>query len=71
MTLFEQHKKWMERDRKADAVSPIVECPCESCGCIGNNACGHECLDQDCALNDMMVCPCCNIVFSQAAKKGE
>ena len=70
MTLLEQHKKWMERDRKADAVSKFQECPCEECGCIGNNRCGHECLGQDCALDDMMMCPCCNIFFADTKARN-
>jgi len=75
-TKIEQHKKWMQRDRNADTARNDTACPCENCGCIGNNTCGHECLDNDCALDEMMVCPCCNAVFDKTRKlvkagKGE
>jgi hypothetical protein len=63
MTLVEQHKIWMRRERELTGRVDDI-CPCESCGCIGNNDCGHECLDRDCALDEEMICPCCNVVFS-------
>jgi hypothetical protein len=37
--------------------------PCESCGCLGNQSCGHEIMDKDkcCALDHLLICPCCRI----------
>ena len=35
--------------------------PCAVCGCLGNNSCGHDCLDLDkgCTLDRGEICPCC------------
>jgi hypothetical protein len=42
------------------------EAACELCGCVGNETCGHEMLDEErmctlCSVNGQMVCPCCVI----------
>ena len=33
--------------------------PCERCGCLGNCGCGHESPINNCALNELLLCPCC------------
>ena len=41
---------------------PSTDILCESCGCGGNNDCDHECLGDDCTLDEpFMICPCCRI----------
>jgi len=37
--------------------------PCVTCGCTGNQSCGHEPLDEDmlCALWPDGVCGCCKV----------
>jgi hypothetical protein len=46
----------------ADRLFPITydaEPVCQSCGCTGNTECGHDCIGDDCALDDWLVCKCC------------
>ena len=40
---------------------PMLTPACEKCGCIGNNSCGHKCLDVGnlCTLSELIICPCC------------
>lgn len=70
MTLIDQHKAYMHRDRTNDP-SKNGDVLCESCECMGNLRCGHKYLDehQMCTLNEVMVCPCCNVVFDSMNKR--
>lgn len=45
--------------------------PCVECGCIGNNECGCECVDEEnqCTLDESLVCPCCNKLGAQKNKE--
>jgi hypothetical protein len=44
---------------------------CIECGCSGNVSCGHEPLNEDCSLDQTLVCPCCNIKRHPETKKNE
>jgi hypothetical protein len=60
--LIEVHKKYMARDKSKDKLVPEGIVPCESCGCIGNEDCGHECIDENeaCTIREpFFTCACC------------
>ena len=60
-----KHKEW--QNRKIDLLKVMEQeterqtPACEICKCLGNNECGHECLDEKnlCTLQPDMICPCC------------
>ncbi len=62
--LLAKHREYMQRDRSKD--KPAVNagaCPCEQCGCEGNETCGHSPLNEEfmCALMPHnTICPCCH-----------
>ena len=37
--------------------------PCEQCGCLGNDSCGHEPYDEkwNCSLKADLRCACCHV----------
>jgi len=45
---------------------------CCGCLCLGNQECGHDCVDEEklCTLQPNMLCPCCNEVKEYERKKG-
>ena len=47
------------------------DCCCSECGCTGNCTCGAECLDKEhyCALDQFLVCRCCQQVGAQKNKE--
>jgi len=60
------HRLWIKKQRKKhNTTGEFIDlgdvCRCEICACDGNNECGHECLGDDCALDDSMICDCCSI----------
>ena len=68
--LVTEHRRWIKAQRRKHAALPVAsgmeidgECACGNCACLGNNACGHECLDADnnCTLMGDGTCPCCMI----------
>lgn len=68
--LIVPHRVWIRNQRKRypalptdDAMEIEGECACGNCGCLGNNECGHACLDDDngCTLLGDYTCPCCMI----------
>ena len=55
-----EHKAWVERDRTKDNILSDA-CPCETCGCFGNQLCGHEPLTGfGCSLKLDLECNCCD-----------
>jgi len=69
-TDIEAHRAWMARDRAKDTAKNDEACPCEVCGCLGNESCGHDPLNpaRCCSLDAVQTCPCCAEVAR--TKKG-
>ena len=61
--LVTEHRLWIKAQRRKRGLQIDGECACGNCGCLGNNVCGHECLDTDnkCTLLGDDTCPCCMI----------
>lgn len=63
--LSRSHAAWQRRYIDWPAVNGRAGAnnvtPCQTCGCLGNESCGHEPLDpaKYCALTPALVCPCC------------
>ena len=47
---------WHEVQLKAERDSVPY---CESCGCVGNEKCGHKALYGSCELTQSLICRCC------------
>jgi len=63
--MLNKHEAWQKRKIDEELVYERAELkgipPCQECFCLGNNECGHECLNKEqlCTLDDTLVCPCC------------
>lgn len=68
--LIEAHRRYMARDRTGEDRKNQEACPCEECGCEGNEECGHKCIDDArfCTLGSDCCCPCCHAVWESERK---
>lgn len=65
-----ENSNWPFDGRKGNYMDDYTPA-CESCGCLGNNSCGCECIDavNSCALNGMLQCSCCALVGRRVNKQ--
>jgi len=63
MDLVEKHRTYQNRNidwQRIEGKAIKTETPyCLTCGCLGNNECGHDPLLVDCALSAIGCCECC------------
>ena len=74
--LHAAHLAYLARPRDMDEIKGDAcvdgAVPCEECGCLGNNECGHDCLDreQECTIQQESdgACPCCAAMHQPVVK---
>lgn len=69
---IEEHRDYMNNG-ELNRLAREDACICASCGCAGNEECGHACHNDNdmCTLHEDMVCACCKAVWINEKEAGK